>query len=135
MGSPLVMVVRETPSLADSVQLLLETVGFRVVPEPSVPPALARLRSAEDDSVQAIVVACNQPQSDMLRGFPDLFPTEARSLPLLVVGGRAAQSRRVWPANVHFLGLPFVAREFVRLLNEVTSLDSSGQRAAMTVNE
>jgi len=135
MDNPLVMVVRETPSLADSLQLLLETVGFRVVPEPSVPPALARLRSAEDDSVRAIVVACNQPRSDMLRGFPDSFPTEARDLPLLVVGGRAAESRRVWPPNVHFLGLPFEAREFVKLLNELTALDSSEHTAAMAVEE
>jgi CheY-like chemotaxis protein len=135
MDSPLVMVVRETPSLADSLQLLLETVGFRVVPETSVPPALARLRSPDQDMVRAVVVACNQPRSDMLRGYPDSFPPEARDLPLLVVGGRAAESRRVWPSNVHFLGLPFEAREFVRLLNELTASDATGPPAEMAVEE
>jgi len=135
MDSPLVMVVRETPSLADSLQLLLETVGFRVVPESSVPPALARLRQAKADAVRAIVVACNQPRSDLLRGFPDSFPSEARDLPLLVVGARAAESRRVWPPNVHFLGLPFEAREFVRLLNELTGSDSGESPAAVAVEE
>jgi DNA-binding response OmpR family regulator len=135
MDRPLVMVVRETPSLADSVQLLLETVGFRVDSEPSVPRALARLRSPDEDGFRAIIVACNQPRSEMLRGYPDSFPMDARDLPLLVVGGRAAESRRVWPANVHFLGLPFEAREFVRLLNELTASDSTEHPAAATVEE
>lgn len=130
MDSPLVMVVRETPSLADSLGLLLETVGFRVEPQPSVPLALARLRRADEDEVRAIVVACNQPGSEMLRGFPDSFPRQARDLPLLVVGGRAAESRRVWPPNVRFFGLPFEAREFVKLLNELTAWDSAKRPAA-----
>lgn len=121
MEGPLVMVVRETPSLADSLGLLLETVGFRVEHEASVPLALARLRRGNGETVRAIVVACNQPGSEMLRGFPESFPAEARELPLLVVGGRAAESRRVWPRNVRFFGLPFETREFVKLLNELTA--------------
>jgi hypothetical protein len=135
MDTPLVMVVRETPSLADSLQLLLETVGFRVVPEASVPLALARLRNLDEETVRAIVVACNQPRSDMLRGFPDSFPTEARDLPLVVVGGRAAESRRFWPQSVHFVGLPFEARDFVKLLNELATIDSTHPPAAVAVEE
>jgi DNA-binding response OmpR family regulator len=135
MDSPLVMVVRETPSLADSLKLLLETVGFRVEPEPSVPLALARLRRADEEAVRAIVVACNRPGSEMLRGYPDSLPSEARDLPLLVVGGRAAESRRVWPQNVRFFGLPFETREFVRLLNELTASDSAEHPAAMAIEE
>jgi FixJ family two-component response regulator len=135
MDSPLVMVVRETPSLADSLALLLETVGFRVEPQPSAPLALARLRRTDEEAVRAIVVACNQPGSEMLRGFPDSFPTDARDLPLIVVGGRAAGSRRVWPRNVRFFGLPFEAREFVKLLNELTAWDAGKDSGAIAVEE
>jgi DNA-binding response OmpR family regulator len=135
MDRPLVMVVPETPSLADSLGLLLETVGFRVETEPSVPLALDRLRRADVEPVRAIVVACNQPGSAILRAFPDSFPREARDLPLLVIGGRAAESRRVWPANVRFFGLPFEAREFVKLLNELTASDSADHSAGVAVEE
>jgi CheY-like chemotaxis protein len=121
MEGPLVLVVRETSSLADSVQLFLETVGFRVVPEARAPAALARLASEEEEPVQAIVIACNQPTSDMLRGFPESFPTQARALPLLVVGDRAAEARRSWPPNVRFLGLPLEANRLVEQLHRMTS--------------
>jgi hypothetical protein len=135
MDSPLVMVVRETPSLADSLGLLLETVGFRVEPQRSVPLALDRLRRADKEAVRAIVVACNQPGCEMLRGFPDSFPMEARDLPVLVVGGRAAGSRRAWPRNVRFFGLPIETREFVRLLSELTSWESPKSPAPIAVED
>lgn len=135
MDGPLVMVVQETPSLAESLGLLLETVGFRVEPEPSVSLALARLRRADEDTVRAIVVACNQPGSEMLRGYPDSFPKEARELPLLVVGGRAAESRRVWPPNVRFFGLPIETRKFVKLLNELTARNLTERPAPTAVEE
>jgi DNA-binding response OmpR family regulator len=135
MDSPLVMVVRETPSLADSLGLLLETVGFRVEPQPSGPLALARLHRADEEPVRAIVVACNRPGCELLRGFPETFPADARDLPLLVVGGRAAGSRRVWPRNVRFFGLPIETREFVRLLSELTSWDSAKHPAPIAVED
>lgn len=121
MPTTAVLVVRETPSLADSVQLLLETVGFEVVPVDSVPPALARLQPNHHEPIRAIVVACNQPHCETLRRYPHDFPPDSRDLPLLVVGARAAESHRTWPSNVRFVGLPFEASGFVTLLNEVTA--------------
>jgi hypothetical protein len=121
MEGPLVLVVRETRSLADSVQLLLETVGFRVVPENRAPAALARLANDHDDPFRAVVLVCNQPNSEMLRGYPESFPGSARALPLLVVGDRVAETRRNWPANVRFLGLPIEANLLVDQLGRMTS--------------
>jgi hypothetical protein len=121
MERPLVLVVRETSSLADSVQLLLETVGFRVVPESRVPLALARLASDREEPIQAIVDACNQPTSELLRGFPESFPVPAREIPLLVVGDRVAETRRSWPANVRFLRLPVEANRLVEQLDHMTA--------------
>ncbi len=122
MARPLVMVVRETESLADSIQLLLETVGFRVIPESTVEGALTRLATLQRESVRAVVIACNQPRSEMLRAFPEGFPSSARDLPVLVVGDRAAGERTGWPANVRFIGLPFVARRFVETLDRATRI-------------
>jgi DNA-binding response OmpR family regulator len=121
MDGPLVLVVRETSSLADSIQLFLETVGFRVEPEARAPAALARLGNEREEPIRAIVIACNQPTSDMLRGFPESFPARARGLPLLVVGNRVAETRRTWPANVRFLDLPLEADRLVEQLRRMTS--------------
>jgi hypothetical protein len=124
MEGPLVLVVRETSSLADSVQLFLETVGFRVIPENGTTGALARLARTGEDPIRAIVIACNQPNSEMLRGFPESFPPSARVLPLLVVGGRVADTRRTWPSNVRFLGLPLDANRLVEQLGRMTTVAS-----------
>lgn len=123
MTGPLVLVVRETPSLADSLQLLLETVGFRVRPEAGIPSGPSP--SGDEGSAQAIVLACNQPRSEVLRGFPDRFPPEYRGLPVVVVGGRAAAARGDWPPNVRFVGLPIDAGSLVKLIGELTSIDGA----------
>ncbi len=118
MVGPSVMVVRETASLADSVQLLLETVGFRVVPEEGVPEALERLADTRREPIRAVVVACNQARSEMLGAFPESFPSSARKLPLVVVGDRPSLARRGWPSNILFVGLPFETRRFLELLHD-----------------
>ena len=115
------MVMRETPSLADSLQLLLETVGFSVVPEDEVGTALARLAQPGDGAVRAVVIACNQSRSELLGVFPEAFPSSARGLPVLVIGDRAAHSRRGWPSNVHFLRLPLEGHQFLDELGHLTA--------------
>ena len=135
MEGPLVLVVSETSSLADAIQLFLETVGFRVVPEARPPAALARLASEREEPVRAIVIACNQPSSDMLRGFPESFPAQARELPLLVVGDLAADTRRTWPPNVRFFGLPLEADRLVDQLRRMTaSCNETSVPAASAMN-
>ena len=119
MAGPVVMVVRETTSLADSVQLLLETVGFRVVAMDRVAEAVARLAALGEEPIRAVVLASNQPRSDKLRIFPEAFPPGARNLPLVVVGDRSAHERHGWPANVHFVRLPIETRRFLELLDSI----------------
>jgi len=124
MVRPLVLVVRETPSLADSVQILLETVGFRVVSFGSLGSALDRIDDRTAEPIRAVVVACNQAYSETLRGYPDSFPPEARDVPLLVVGQRALQGGRTWPPNVRSLGLPLDAGALVNALAHLTGIEA-----------
>ncbi len=126
MTGPVVMVVRETPSLADSVQVLLETLGFRVVVVDHAVQAAARLGAMGEEPVRALILASNRPRSELLRSFPDAFPPAARHLPILVVGDRAASERQGWPGNVHFVRLPFDGRQFVDLIDRFTHGSEEG---------
>jgi len=123
MVRPLVVVVRETPSLADSVQILLETVGFRVLAFGSRTSALERIEDADAEPIRAIVVACNQAYSETLRGYPESFPPAARSVPLLVVGQRALEVGRKWPNNVRSIGLPLDSGALVTALARLTGIE------------
>jgi len=124
MVRPLVLMVRETPSLADSVQILLETVGFRVVSFGSPDSAIDRLADSSAERVRAIVVACNRPFSETLRGYPQSFPADARTVPLLVVGGRALDGARIWPTNVRSIGLPLDGAALVSALTHLTGIET-----------
>jgi len=130
MVRPLVLVVRETPSLAASVQILLETVGFRVLSFGSVASALDRIADRTAEPIGAIVVACNQAVSETLHGYPLSFPVEARSVPLLIVGQRALQDGRIWPSNVRSLGLPLDGKALVTALAQLTGLEAGATAAA-----
>jgi hypothetical protein len=124
MVRPLLLVVRETPSLADSVQILLETVGFRVVSFDSLPSARERLGDRGAEPIRAIVVACNRAYSDTLRGYPESLPAEVKNVPLLVVGQRALQGGRRWPPNVRSLGLPLDSGALVAALTHLTGIET-----------
>jgi DNA-binding NtrC family response regulator len=130
MVRPLVLVVRETPSLADSVQILLETVGFRVVSFGSLSSALERISDRSAEPVRAIVVACNQAYSETLAAYPDSFPQESREVPVVVVGQRALQGGRKWPPNVRSLGLPLDSGALVMALACATGIEAAGPALA-----
>ena len=131
MVRPLVLVVRETPSLADSVQLLLETVGFRVVSFGTPESAIDRLADRSAEPVRAIVVACNRAYSETLRGYPQTFPADARSVPLLVVGSRALEGSRILPSNVRSLGLPLDGAALVSALTHLTGIEAGASPASV----
>ncbi|HKN06677.1 MAG TPA: hypothetical protein VJ021_03595 [Thermoplasmata archaeon] len=131
MVRPLVLVVRETPSLADSVQILLETVGFRVLSFGSLSPALERIVDRSAEPIGAIVVACNQAYSETLRSYPESLPEEARAVPLLVVGQRALQGGRKWPPNVRSLGLPLNSDTLVAALTHLTGVETGSLPASV----
>ena len=128
---PLVLVVRETPSLGDSVQILLEEVGFRVVSFGTPSSAIDRLADRTAEPIGAIVVACNQAVCETLRGYPLSFPPEARSTPLLVVGSRALREVRIWPGNVRSLGLPLDGRALVSALTHLTGIEAGAAPAGV----
>jgi CheY-like chemotaxis protein len=121
MTAPLVLVVRETPSLADSVQLLLETVGFRVAAYDSVGRAFARLRDGDAASVLATVVACNRAACESLRNYPEGLPPAATPIPLIVVGRSVAVPEHPWPTNVRFVALPLQTKEFLAMLDRLAA--------------
>ncbi len=120
MGGRTVPVVRETPSLADSVRLLLETLGFRVVQADHLPSALDRLEHPSGAPVDAVVVVCNRDRSELLRAYPDSFSRASRTLPFLVVGDRPSRLRGSWPPNVRFVRLPIRPGPFARLLEALS---------------
>lgn len=122
VGAPVVM-VRETPSLADSVQLLLETVGFHVLPFDSATKAFAHLREGNAGFPLAIVVACNRPACETLRTYPDHLPSYLLPLPLIVVGRTTHVPEGPWPSNVRFVGLPIQAKEFLAMLDRLATLN------------
>ncbi len=118
---PTALVVRETPSLADSVQLFLDTLGFRVVTAGGPSDAALRLSDAAQDPVDLIVVACNRARSELLEAYPGALPDDARRLPVIVVGDPFIETRRAWPPNVKWLPLPLETNVLARLLDEFTS--------------
>ena len=118
---PTALVVRETPSLADSVRVFLETLGLHVVTADAAADAAHRLSDATRDPVDLIVVACNQARSELLETYPEAFPDGARRLPVIVVGDPFAETRRTWPPNVKWLPLPLETSVLARLLDEYTS--------------
>jgi len=121
-----VLVVRETPSLADSVQLLLETVGFHVLPFDTPSKAFAHLREGSEGIPLAIVVACNRTTCETLRAYPDHLPTYLLPLPLLVVGRTVAVPDGAWPPNVRFVALPLQAKEFLAMLDRLATPHPAG---------
>jgi hypothetical protein len=131
MVRPLLLVVRETPSLADSVQILLETVGFRVLSFDTLATARDRLGDLGAEPIRAIVVVCNRPYSETLRGYPDSLPTEVRSVPVLVIGQRALQSGKRWPDNVRSLGLPLDSGALVAALTHLTGVETGSLPASV----
>jgi len=116
-----VLVVRETPSLADSVQLLLETVGFRVLAFDSPAKAFSYLRAADREPPLALVVVCNRAFCETLRVYPAHASSVHRSLPVIVVGRTVQVPLDRSPGNVRFVALPLQAKEFLALLDRLAS--------------
>lgn len=133
MTRPTVLVVRETPSLADSLQLLLETVGYGVRTEVGIPTDPAGSDGAEEPDVSLIILACNTARSAVLRGYPEQFPISLRRLPLVVVGSRAADARGPWSPRVHFVDLPIDPQSFVQLVDQLAASRGSDTTEALPI--
>ncbi|HYA56858.1 MAG TPA: hypothetical protein VEH57_00090 [Thermoplasmata archaeon] len=129
MESPRILLVRETPSLADSVQLLLETVGYRVVPVNSLPLPRRKGRARETGEVGAVIVACNEPTSAMLDRLPGALPEAYRGAPTIVLGRPAREEQSTAYPGVRFVGLPLDASSFIGLVGSLVGRDGTAARA------
>ena len=119
MVSGRILLVRETPSLADAVQLLLETVGYTVVPVNSLPVHSRRGRTRSVGAVEAVIFACNQPTSAMLERLPEALPEESRGVPTVVLGRPARELQGSTHPGVRFVGLPLDASSFLGLIGQL----------------
>jgi hypothetical protein len=119
MASGRILLVRETPSLADAVQLLLETVGYTVVPVNSLPLHSRRGRTRSVGPVEAVIFACNQPTSSMLERLPEALPEESRGVPTVVLGRPARELQGSTHPGVRFVGLPLDASSFLGLIGQL----------------
>ena len=126
MDRPRILLVRETPSLADSVKLLLETVGYTVVSVDSLPIPRRRGHAREVGRVDAVIVACNEPTSAMLERLPGALPAAYRGAPAIVLGRPARESQSTTHPGVRFVGLPLDASSFLGLVGTVTGRDGGG---------
>lgn len=119
MGPPAILVVRETPSLAASVEEILEGEGYRLVRADSIREANACLSDGGGAAVGFVLVVCNQPVCDA----PHLLePPErpgAGRVPVAVLGWRGPTSVRPNGFPIEYFRLPIRTREFLDRVAEL----------------
>lgn len=112
------MVVRETPSLADSVEELLVSEGYRVRRVANAREGSEFLRTGRGRQVRATVMVCNEP---VCRGF-DTMTQATSGPPLIVLGWRGSPLAGQDRSNVVLLPLPISAEA---LLSNLRTLAGS----------
>ncbi len=110
------MVVRETPSLADSVEELLSLEGYRVVPVPTAHQGVRLLNSRRGHLITATVVVCNEPICTGL----DILEADQYRTPLIVLGWRGSPFAGRQHPNVVLLRLPISPGALLESLRSVT---------------
>lgn len=109
------MVVRETPSLADSVAELLSSEGYRVRSVASAEKARQVLASPRGRGVRAAVIVCNQP---FCTG-PDTLACADADIPIIVLGWRGAPEHAQRNSKLLLLRLPISAGMLLENLRTV----------------
>lgn len=118
MVGPTVLLVSETPSLADALRLFLETLGYSTVAEEDPGAAVARVSVAGSAGVDAVVVVCNQSRSEFLERYRHGSRDRAGTLPVVVVGDPRLEEEGGWPTTVRFVALPLDVAELGRALED-----------------
>lgn len=119
------MVVRETPSLADSVQELLSSEGYRIRTVSSAREGRKLLESSRGRSVRATVIVCNEP---VCSGVDTLAASESTT-PVIVLGWRGAHFPAEGNTKLLLLRLPISAG---LLLASLRSLVHPGNPAVLS---
>ena len=112
MSQVAVLVVRETPSLADSVEELLLSEGYHIRRAVDGHEAMKIVSRAHRIPIQAILVVCNEPVCSNM----DSIATLGLTIPVLVLGWRGPAFEDEAHEQITFLRLPITAG---RLLEEV----------------
>lgn len=112
-----VLLLKETPSLGDAVQELLEAIGDHVESARSAEEAVSGVQIPS--RFDLVVSACNRRPSSLLRLLGKAVPSKTRLLPVVVVGDPLGETHipALWP--IHTVPLPLVPENFVSLLTRV----------------
>jgi hypothetical protein len=112
-----VLLLKETPSLGDAVQELLEAIGDHV--EPARSSEEAALQAQSSSRFDLVISACNRRPSGLLRLLGTVPSAPTRRLPVVVVGSPLEEGGTPpsWP--VHTVSLPLVPDTFISLLDRV----------------
>ena len=102
MVRDVVLVVRETASLADSVEGLLSSEGYRVQSVANAREGQKLLASSRGREVRATVVVCNEPICSGL----SMLATSEWHPPLIVLGWRGTRFVPPGPGRLVLLRLP-----------------------------
>lgn len=120
------MVVRETPSLADSVEELLTSDGYRVRRVSTAREGYRYLRSTRGRDVRATVVVCNEA---VCSGLDTLAAAEAHT-PVIVLGWRGAPFLPRSGSKLLLLRLPISAGVLLQNLRSLLEGTGTPQAAA-----
>lgn len=119
------VVVRETPSLADSVEELLLSEGYQVRRASSGLDAREMLARRHRNPIEAVVVVCNEPICSNL----DSIAVLGLSTPVIVLGWRGPSLAGLVNHRVTFLRLPISAGQLLEELrvarNQTPTVDPS----------
>lgn len=118
MVGPTVLLVSETPGLADALRLFLETLGYSTVVEEDPQEAWARVSDTGGAGVDAVVVVCNQTRSEFLERYPRPSPENTDPLPVVVVGDPRLEDEARCLSSVRFVPLPLDMAELGRALDD-----------------
>ncbi|HYK92735.1 MAG TPA: hypothetical protein VEY07_01670 [Thermoplasmata archaeon] len=110
-----VMVVRETASLADSVQELLLSEGYRIRAVPSAREGRKLLESARGRGVRATVIVCNEPVCSGV----ETLTASTSDTPVIVVGWRGAPCTARGATKLLLLRLPISAGTLLSSLRSI----------------
>ncbi len=112
-----ILLLKETPSLGDAVQELLEAIGDQVKLARSPEEAASSVRAPGRFDV--VISACNRRPSGLLRLLRDRPASGTGSVPVVFVGSPLDDALPPPCGPVHTVSLPLIPETFVSLLTRV----------------
>lgn len=112
-----VLLLKETPSLGDAIQELLEAIGDQV--ELARSPEQAAASVQDPGRFDVVISACNRRPSGLLRLLRDLPASRTGRVPVVFVGSPLDEAPAPPSGPVHTVALPMVPESFVSLLGRI----------------